>query len=163
MCETVYVRANLTFDRPMENTVRTFLKDFCDAKHIQRNVQEIFKNVPDWKAKGLFGTLGVHGEFYTGKDNYGVQSNNPPYTQPTHYCGWKMGIPYNREENKLIWNTYDQGENEPDDVVSWLIYLILNVFEPLGYLVSGKFVASKSGCPTLEVEVKYNKLSVVEL
>jgi len=59
---------------------------------------------------------GIEGEFYFGRDDSSVvDSNSPPSSQPSLYCGWEYDTP-----GVLVWN-YDEQASSPD---GWIRYIV---------------------------------------
>jgi len=86
--------------------------------------------------------IGMEGEFFTGADNgqFGccgqehsaavLDSNNPPASQPSLWCGWEI----DKDASGLQWDGGEKFYN----YIEWLQYMIDNFFKRWNYVLDGE-------------------------
>ena len=129
---------SFNFNKPVTKELAEYIDKFCSTRRMQRNVDEIKKLFPNWKELCFNGELGDEGEYFVGGEGFMGQGkettiinyNRPPATQPGLWCQWIVS----EDGNSLEWD----GGEKFYSYDAWLEYLIVNFFEPLGYVLNGE-------------------------
>lgn len=125
------------FDKPIAPWLVEYVNKFCDSRRMKRDNDKIKELYPAWKELCFNGNLGVEGEYFIGgigfkgqtRDDSVIDHNNSACTQPGLWCQWVV-----TEDGKYLeWD----GNEKFYEYEEWLIYLIDNFFDPLGYMLNG--------------------------
>jgi hypothetical protein len=114
-------------DRPVDKKTYDILEGLNQTRRMKRS--------------GLPAEYGVDGEFYfEDEENYGqshtpkmgtiVNYNEPPSTQPSLWCQWRID-----EHAQII--EWDGGEKFYN-YIEWIKYIVEKVLKPAGYVLNGK-------------------------
>jgi len=110
-------------NKPLDDETYNYLVKFNETRRMARKLD------PKYGVEGEFYVEGT-GDFGQGEEDNIIDSNRPPSTQPSLWCGWmpsedRMGIEWDGGEK---FYEYKQ----------WLAYIITNFLTPKGYTLSGK-------------------------
>ena len=117
-------------NEPVNEEVATLLRGLQQTRRMKRNNQLLIE--------AGFGDCGEDGEFFCLDDgNFGQDShpasivnyNQPPATQPSLWCRWKL----QEDKQTIEWD----GEEIFYCYVEWIQYLIEKVLSPSHYTVEG--------------------------
>lgn len=130
----------LTFNKPVSKEFAEYINKFSNVRHMKRDVNKIKELYPNWKDLCYNGNLGENGEYFIGgkgfmgqdKDESVLEINYPPKSQPGLWCQWV--IDFDKDGNAIL--GWDGGEKFYE-YEEWLDYLIVNFFEPEGYVLNG--------------------------
>lgn len=127
---------SLKFNKPVATWLVDYVNKFSDTRRMKRDVEKIKELFPDWGNLCFNGELGNEGQYFIGgtgyagqdRDNSIIDYNFAPIGQPGLWCQWVIN-----DDGELEWDGGEKFYNYED----WLIYLIDNFFEPLGYILNG--------------------------
>ena len=125
------------FDKPVEPWLIEYINKFCETRRMKRNNDKIKELYPNWKDLCFKGNLGVEGEYFIGgigfmgqtSDDSVIDNNRPAQTQPGLWCQWVVS----EDGKRLEWDGCEKFYN----YMEWLDYLIVEFFNPLGYILNG--------------------------
>jgi len=129
---------SFTFNKPVDEKLRTYVNNFSYVRHMRRDVDKIKEAYPNWQDMCYNGDLGYEGQYFTNVDDnwFGqtkdisiIDYNTPPNGVPGLWCKWII----NKEGTELYWDGTEKFYN----YVQWLYYLIDNFFAPNGYILDG--------------------------
>jgi len=111
------------FDKELDEETYQFLYKFSNTRRMKRK----FPN----DKYGVEGEFFVDGKGCMGQDDDKtvVDHNTPPQTQPSLWCDWEP----TKDRLHIKWN----GAEKFYYYVKWIQYIIDNVLEPKGYVLSG--------------------------
>ena len=130
---------HLYFDKPVEKTLKQYINNFQEIRHMKRDVSIIKEIDPEWETHCFDGKLGYQGEYYVPVKNDKVivdfmdksiiSYNDPADTVPGLWLDWMID-----ENDHLVWNNAEKFYG----YIDWLEYLITHFFAPKGYHLNGE-------------------------
>lgn len=134
---TTYFDGECTIDPPLDTKQVSYLQRFCATRRMQRD-NTLTEKREDPLRTGVGLPVGIEGEFFVNEAGFHghekgfdvINSNMPPLTQPSLWCGWTV----TDDGQYLKWDE----EEKFYDYIPWLDYLITNFFKPWGCTLSGE-------------------------
>lgn len=119
-------------DRKLDDKTYVFLEKLANTRRMKR-CSEMLEEMGYGEAHqfGMDGEFFVDGDGYMGQDTDAsvINSNKPPFTQPSLWCQW---IPL--EDRKTI--VWDEGEKFYC-AKEWIEYIVNYILAPKGYILNG--------------------------